>query len=136
MQKEVAARILAPPRSGDRGSLSVFLQSVFRIDRVIEAPAHLFLPPPKVDSTVLRFQPEEHPLASEPLFAFIRLGFANPRKTLANVLAAGLKIEREVVLSALSDLSLLPTSRAQELTLESWAALRLRLPGHDQVVGE
>jgi 16S rRNA (adenine1518-N6/adenine1519-N6)-dimethyltransferase len=123
MQKEVAGRVLAPPRSGERGSLSVYLQALFSIERVAEAPAALFVPPPKVDSMVLRFTPRQSEV-DEGLLEFVREGFGNPRKTLANVLAATRRVERGVVLAALEAAGLGPTARAQELTLDDWGALR------------
>ncbi|MHB8635471.1 MAG: 16S rRNA (adenine(1518)-N(6)/adenine(1519)-N(6))-dimethyltransferase RsmA [Fimbriimonadaceae bacterium] len=123
MQREVARRIMAPPRSGERGSLSVYLQSVFDIALIAEVSAALFLPPPKVDSTVLSFLPKREPSLTEPFFAFVRLGFAQPRKTLANNLVAGLHVSREVATALIERADLTPSARAQELTQADWVRL-------------
>jgi 16S rRNA (adenine1518-N6/adenine1519-N6)-dimethyltransferase len=122
MQKEVADRVLAPARSSERGSLSVFLQSQFNIDKVVSAPAGAFLPPPKVDSTVLEFVPNgsHH---SDHFFRLVRLGFAQPRKTLANNLVAGLHITREEALEGIANTGLGELARPQELTLAEWERL-------------
>jgi len=53
-QKEVAERIAAPPGSKTYGILSVLLQAWYRIEYVCTVPQHVFLPPPKVQSAVIR----------------------------------------------------------------------------------
>jgi len=122
MQKEVAERVLAGPKTSERGSLSVYLQSQFEIEKVVAAPAGSFLPPPKVDSTVLQFKP----LSSSPsaqFFKLVRLSFAQPRKTLANSLVSGLHVERDQALSWIMDSGLGELARPQELSLSEWVAL-------------
>jgi 16S rRNA (adenine1518-N6/adenine1519-N6)-dimethyltransferase len=131
MQREVAERIVAEPGNGDRGSLSVFLQSQFEISLVAHVPAKDFLPPPKVDSTVLRFIPK--PIAADfafqaSYFRLIRLGFAQPRKTLANNLMAGLQKPREDMAEAIEKAGLEEKVRPHDLTLEQWAKLAKVLP--------
>lgn len=123
MQKEVARRIVAGPGSSERGSLSVFLQAQFDIAKVLDVPAGAFYPPPKVDSTVLQFKPL--PDRPDPaLFDFVRVGFKQPRKTVANNLSTGLGVPREAVVERLHAAGLDERVRAQELTLEQWAVLR------------
>ncbi|MGV3616928.1 MAG: 16S rRNA (adenine(1518)-N(6)/adenine(1519)-N(6))-dimethyltransferase RsmA [Fimbriimonas sp.] len=122
MQKEVANRIAAPPGDGERGSLSVYLQALFGIRRVASVPAGAFLPPPKVDSTVLLFQPRPDEVP-ESVFRTVRMGFTQPRKTLANNLAAALHRDRDPLLDLLENLGHREKVRAQDLTLEQWMAL-------------
>lgn len=83
MQREVAERILAQPGDPARGSLSVVLQRLFEIQKVASVPPGAFMPPPKVDSTVLRLTPKAVD-ADETFQTFVRQGFRQPRKTLAN----------------------------------------------------
>lgn len=128
MQREVAARVLAPAGHPDRGSLSVFLQSQFDIFKICDAPAGAFLPPPKVDSTVLRLVPNGIE-RSEALLKFVRLGFTQPRKTVANNISAGLQIPRSRVLDALADLGHSATVRPQQLTVDQWVELYGPLSG-------
>lgn len=128
-QKEVAQRIVAPPRSGNRGSLSVYLQALFAIEPLIEVPAASFVPAPKVDSSVLRFVPRRDPDFSDVLIEFVRAGFAQPRKTLAKVLALRFG-GRQNVLNALEKIGLGPNARAQELSLAEWAKVREALVAH------
>ncbi len=118
MQKEVASRVLAPAGDRNRGSLSVYLQAQFQIEKVIDAPAGAFLPPPKVDSTVLEFVPIG--TSFEPaFFEFVRAAFKQPRKTLANNLfATGLS--REEVAARLQAADLDERVRPHALTLAEW----------------
>ena len=122
MQKEVADRLLAKPGQRARGALSVALQSQFEISRVAHVPAGAFLPPPKVDSAVLRLAPRAGGLSDEAL-RLVRLGFAQPRKTLANNLVAGLRISRDEAVARVEAIGLGETVRPAELTEEEWAKL-------------
>ena len=54
LQKEVAERIAAPPGSKTYGILSVLLQAWYEIELLFSVAAHLFMPPPKVQSAVIR----------------------------------------------------------------------------------
>lgn len=122
MQKEVALRIAARPGHADRGSLSVFLQAHFDMRAVCDVPAASFLPPPKVDSRVLALTPTgtETP---ESVFRTVRLGFAQPRKTLANNLSVGYHMDRDPILDMLESRGMNEKIRAQELTLDQWQSL-------------
>lgn len=123
MQREVADKILSPAGKRERGSLSVFLQACFRISEVVRAPAGAFMPPPKVDSTVLEFIPRPYPVPPEQEVAFNRLfraGFSQPRKTLANNLAV---YGRERVAASIDRSGLTPTVRPHELREEDWVSV-------------
>lgn len=122
MQKEVGQRVLAPPGSSERGSLSVYLQGKFAIAKVCDVPRGAFLPPPKVDSVVLELVPVAEPPPEE-LFAFVRKCFGLPRKTLANNMMAGLKAGRDEAEAAIRSAGLDLKIRPQELGLADWAAL-------------
>lgn len=56
VQREVAERIAAPPGDGERGSLSVKLQALYRAELGRAVPAGLFWPRPKVESRVLHLE--------------------------------------------------------------------------------
>lgn len=118
MQREVGTRLVAKVGNSDFGSLSVFIQSQFRIVKVVDVPPSAFLPPPKVSSVVLELTPlPDQP--SEDFFRLIRAGFTQPRKTLANnFLAIGL--ERPRVARLLADLGHPPTIRPHQVGLDDW----------------
>lgn len=121
MQREVAARVTASPGDSDRGSLSVYLQSQFSISKVCDVPSGAFLPPPKVESTVLEFVPLG--VSFDPaFFEFVRTGFKQPRKTLANNLLV-MGWSREVIRARFADAGLDERVRPHMLTLEQWKGL-------------
>ena len=53
VQKEVADRMNAVPSTKDYGALSVAVQYYCDTEIVAKAPRHMFIPQPKVDSTVI-----------------------------------------------------------------------------------
>lgn len=93
MQREVAERIAAPPGESDYGPLSAFTQLHAHVTNLFTLPPGAFAPPPDVFSTVLRldFAPRfaELQVDAEGFNRFLRAGFAQKRKTLANNLRAG-----------------------------------------------
>lgn len=54
LQKEVAERLVSPPGNKSYGILSVLLQAWYNMEYLFTVPEHLFLPPPKVKSGVIR----------------------------------------------------------------------------------
>lgn len=124
MQKEVAERIQAGPGDGKRGSLSVYLQALFEIRKVALVSAAAFMPPPKVDSMVLEFVAEKGAADPVDFFKFVREGFSQPRKTLANSLATKSKSAVQAAIKAIGEQQ---SVRPHELRLEDWRALYSKL---------
>lgn len=128
VQKEVAQRVAAPaPRAS---FLSVVTQLYYEVSLGPVVEAKLFTPAPKVDSQVLILK-HSHPklgdINERELVRLVKLGFAQPRKTLANNLSSGFALERQMVELVLSQLGLTNKARAQELTLKQWAELYLAI---------
>lgn len=121
MQAEVGRRILAEAGNRERGALSVFLQTVFEIKKVVNVPPGCFSPPPKVDSIVLAFKPTGQ-IYSDKLREFVRQGFGQPRKTAANNLAAAFE-GRVNAVAALTTAGLKESVRPHEITNEQWPIL-------------
>jgi 16S rRNA (adenine1518-N6/adenine1519-N6)-dimethyltransferase len=126
VQREVADRITAPPGSRDYGLLSLTVQMYGPAQRLFTLPPEAFSPPPDVYSTVFRwrFAPrfEELGVEETTFLHFVRQCFAQKRKTLANNLrAAG--VPPAAVSAALSQAEIAPQSRAEALSIESFAAL-------------
>ena len=92
IQKAVAQRIAADPGSKTYGILSVFTQLYAKVEYLFTVSAHLFSPPPRVDSGVIRlsFIPDaESQLLNSALFReIVRLTFGQRRKMLRNTLSA------------------------------------------------
>jgi len=92
MQREVADRLCAQPRSREYGLLTVTTQLYAEVQRLFELSPADFSPAPSVHSTVVRlhFSPRYRELGVEPrpFTAFLRQCFAHKRKTLGNNLRA------------------------------------------------
>ena len=87
LQKEVAERIAAPAGSKTYGILSVLLQAWYDIEVLFTVPAHLFMPPPKVQSAVVRLVRNGRLTlpCSEPLFKqVVKATFNQRRKAIRN----------------------------------------------------
>ena len=126
MQKEVGLRYLAKPGERERGSISVYLQALFNIKKVANVPKGAFLPPPKVDSVILEFVPLPEANYEEAFFKFVREGFTQPRKTLANNLSGHVRLRVEEVLT---ELDISQTIRPHELTPENWETIYRKIKG-------
>jgi 16S rRNA (adenine1518-N6/adenine1519-N6)-dimethyltransferase len=91
VQKEVADRMCAPPGNKTYGGMTVVLSRLRSVRRVIAVPPGAFLPPPRVESAVVRLDPLEQPRAevADPasFSKLVRTAFSQRRKTLANALA-------------------------------------------------
>ena len=91
LQKEVADRFAARPRTSDYGAVTVLLQTVFQIEKVRALPPEVFYPRPRVDSSVLRLTRRSSiPGNLEKFYAFVRQGFSQRRKQLKRVLPVDL----------------------------------------------
>jgi 16S rRNA (adenine1518-N6/adenine1519-N6)-dimethyltransferase len=126
VQREVADRITASPNSRDYGLLSVTAQLYGPATELFTLPPSAFSPPPDVHSTVFRwrFAPRFTELNVEEasFLPFVRKVFAQKRKTLQNNLrAAG--ISPDSISAALAQAAIDPRARAEELSIESLAAL-------------
>jgi 16S rRNA (adenine1518-N6/adenine1519-N6)-dimethyltransferase len=89
LQKEVAERIAAPPGSKVYGILSVLLQAFYHIEYKFTVPPHVFDPPPKVNSGVIRLernQTQALDCDEKKFFEVVKLSFGTRRKTLRNCL--------------------------------------------------
>src|SRR5262249_40437711 len=61
IQKEMADRVVAKPATADYGALGVMIRTYADVATVIKVGAGSFLPPPKIDSTVLKIVPLAQP---------------------------------------------------------------------------
>jgi 16S rRNA (adenine1518-N6/adenine1519-N6)-dimethyltransferase len=124
VQAEVARAIAARP--GDMSLLSVSVQFYGQPEIVSRVPAQSFYPAPEVDSAVLRISLYPRPAVAVEeggFFELVRAGFAAPRKQLANSLAQGLGLPKELILPLLEKAEIDGQRRAETLTLEEWARL-------------
>jgi 16S rRNA (adenine1518-N6/adenine1519-N6)-dimethyltransferase len=88
-QKEVAQRIAAKPGSKTYGILSVLTHAYYEVEYLFTVPPHVFNPPPKVDSGVIRMirKADFSISVDEKLFIeVVKTAFNQRRKTLRNSL--------------------------------------------------
>lgn len=125
VQKEVAQRIVAQP--GEMSLLAVSVQFYALPRLVARIPARAFYPQPKVDSAIVRLDPQPQlPLETDdigPFFKVVRAGFAQRRKQLRNALAHGLGLSPQLVTRAMSGAGIDPRRRAQTLSVAEWVTL-------------
>jgi 16S rRNA (adenine1518-N6/adenine1519-N6)-dimethyltransferase len=89
LQKEVARRLASPPGSREYGILSVLLQAYYEIEYLFTVAPHVFNPPPKVQSAVIRLRRNERQAlpCNEDLFKkVVKTAFNQRRKVLRNSL--------------------------------------------------
>lgn len=128
LQKEVAARIIAPPGGKVYGVLSISLQYYTepRILRYI--PPTAFYPRPKVNSALVFLRICEEPrikvLDERFFFKVVKASFAQRRKTLRNALKGAPFIAGDTVLDqALKMTGIDPRRRAETLGIGEFGAL-------------
>ena len=120
-QAEVAKRLYAKASTPDRGSLSLYIQNEWEVERLIIVKPDAFKPPPKVMSEVVRLKRRASPL----------IPFLNPddRSRFNDLLKQGFKHRRKMLRGnfagtrwqkAFEASGVTPTLRAESLEWEDW----------------
>jgi 16S rRNA (adenine1518-N6/adenine1519-N6)-dimethyltransferase len=125
VQREVAERFIARPRSASYGFLSVRAAASSRGRILFDLPPAVFRPRPKVTSSVLELTPREPALPEDLARRAVALasrGFRARRKTLVNALA-GSSRDRGPWEDAIAKLGRPGTVRAEELSVEDFVQL-------------
>jgi len=125
VQREVADRLAAPPGGSDYGLLSATAQLYAKVERLFTLPPEAFEPAPKVHSTVLRLnvapQIEKLGVAGDGFIGFLKLSFAQKRKTLWNNLKS--RYDEAELRRAMTQARINPSARAETLSLKQSATL-------------
>ncbi len=126
VQREVAERVAASPGTRDYGVLSATMQLYGTVELLFTLPPTAFAPPPEVYSSVFRFHVrprfDELGVTAEAFVPFLRISFAQKRKTWANNLrSAGYK--SPAIAAALEAASLDANVRAEAVDLPHMAAV-------------
>jgi 16S rRNA (adenine1518-N6/adenine1519-N6)-dimethyltransferase len=131
LQKEVAERIASKHGNKTYGILSVLLQAYYDIELLFKVPPHVFNPPPKVTSAVIRLtrNTRQELGCDEALFTkVVKQGFNTRRKTLRNALK-NLNLATEISTLPLMD------KRAEQLTVEDFIHLTLLIEKSRAAIG-
>lgn len=127
MQKEVADRIKAAPGGKDYGALTVAVGFYCTITHVADAPKEVFVPRPKVDSTVIRLDlRKECPvdlIDQKIFFETVKGGFGQRRKTLLNSLTGVRGLPKPEIADALDAAGIDQKRRAETLSLDEFASV-------------
>jgi 16S rRNA (adenine1518-N6/adenine1519-N6)-dimethyltransferase len=116
VQREVADRFFAPPRTKDYGAVSVLLQLAAERTGFHPVARTCFRPPPNVDSALVAFRRTRAWDAElESVRRVARAAFAHRRKTLANSLELAGLADRRRTRAALDELGAAAGARAEEL---------------------
>ena len=118
IQKEVAERIASKPGKKAYGILSVLLQAYYNIEYLFTVDEHVFLPPPKVKSAVIRLTRNERKSldCNEKLFkTVVKTAFNQRRKQLRNSLQS--LISKDKSIATIFD------KRPEQLSVEEFVEL-------------
>ncbi|MEG1615397.1 MAG: 16S rRNA (adenine(1518)-N(6)/adenine(1519)-N(6))-dimethyltransferase RsmA [Bacteroidales bacterium] len=120
IQKEVAERMAAGPGSKTYGILSVLMQAWYNIEYCFTVHEHVFNPPPRVKSAVIKMTRNEtkNLACDEKLFkTVVKTAFNQRRKTMRNSLKALLGKECEVFSDQIFD------KRPEQLSVQQFIDL-------------
>jgi 16S rRNA (adenine1518-N6/adenine1519-N6)-dimethyltransferase len=123
VQREVADRFFAVPRTKAYGAVSVLIQLATERTGSHPVTREVFRPRPNVDSALVAFRRTKLPPDWPALKRFVEAGFAHRRKTLPNSLALSGFGSRERAEDALRKLGREPSVRAEELEPAEFVAL-------------
>ena len=121
VQKEVAERIVAEPKTKDYGVLSIMVQLCGqpKIARIVGR--QMFTPSPNVDSAIVHMQNIQVPKDYAKIVEFVKTCFASRRKTLVNNLAK--QCSKAQIVDMLSKLNISAEARAEDLSPQEFAKL-------------
>lgn len=129
VQREVAERFFARPRTKAYGAVSVLVQLSAHRTGSHPVARTVFRPQPRVDSALVAF--ERHTAAPiSDVREVVEGAFAHRRKTLANSLALTQAAQRRDTEEALARLGLEANVRAEDLEPAEFVALARELGGH------
>jgi 16S rRNA (adenine1518-N6/adenine1519-N6)-dimethyltransferase len=128
LQKEMAARLLAVPSTKDYAAVTVLLQTFWEMKKVFHIGRGRFVPPPRVDSTLITARARPVPGVPRDRFdeyeAMLRRAFGERRKMLANNFKAS-----AAYTAGLARAGIDPRRRAESLSLAEFAQLFSAIAG-------
>ncbi len=133
IQKEVADRIVAAPGGKKYGSLTIYVNYYCEPKIEFRIPRTAFVPPPEVDSAVLKLVRRGKPpvdVKDEKLFfRIVRGAFVQRRKMLRNaIMNANIEgVDKEKLDKAFADLGIDGKRRGETLSIKEFAELADRL---------
>ena len=132
IQSEVADRLCALPGTPNYGSVTAYLNYFGTCKKLLKVPAGKFLPPPKVDSAVVRIDlyRDRHckPADEKIFFRTMRAAFEQRRKTLPNALSAGFgELTKTEITDAITGCGFDANIRGERLSVADFCTLADKL---------
>ena len=132
IQSEVADRLCALPGTPNYGSVTAYLNYFGTCRKLLKVPAGKFLPPPKVDSAVVRIDLYRDrpckPRDEKVFFRTMRAAFEQRRKTLPNALSAGFgEISKADITDAIVECGFDANIRGERLSVADFCRLSDKL---------
>jgi 16S rRNA (adenine1518-N6/adenine1519-N6)-dimethyltransferase len=121
LQREVAQRLAARPRTKDYGALTLFTQLNYHCTVAHVVSSGCFYPSPHVESAIVvldRRDPRVKLESGAPFHEIVRAGFGQRRKMLKKLLTTFGDVDAAFAINSISS-----AVRAEELNLEQWIAL-------------
>lgn len=115
VQKEVADRFMAKPKSKDYGYITLVLKYFFDTFKVCDVSKYSFNPVPKVESAVISFIPRvnKEKIDVDKYFDFLKIIFRQKRKTLKNNVSNIYNWDK--IIKVLAKYNISESCRAEEL---------------------
>lgn len=127
VQKEVAEKLQASVGTRQSGAITAAVNYYGAVEMLFTVPSDSFLPPPNVESAVIRIQVQRRydAMTDSPthFFAMLKQGFSQRRKTLINALSSTMHYEKSLLRQALQSIGLTELVRMENLTMEELIAL-------------
>lgn len=122
VQEEVADRFTASYGNSDYGSITLFLNYYFNVEKLFKVSKKCFNPVPKVESAIIKFSKRLNKLEvnKDKYFTIINDSFKMKRKTLKNNLS---NYDFNKIKEILNKYNLSETVRAEELSEEVFVAI-------------
>lgn len=121
MQREVADRFVAMPKTKDYNALSVITQYKYKVSMIVKVSKTVFYPTPNVDSAVVLFERKNNEKAIDEklFFEFVKACFKQRRKTIYNNLKQYEK-NTKVINEILASVNINVNTRSEELSLNDF----------------
>lgn len=126
VQKEAGERLCAKLGTREAGAITVAINYFASAKRLFDVKRGSFMPPPNVDSCVIRLDiKDETPEGisdEEFFFKTVKAAFSQRRKTLANALSSYFSISKDEVFKAIKESGLKDNVRPEQMLMEDFIA--------------
>ena len=127
VQKEAGERLCAKLGTREAGAITVAINYFASAKRLFDVKRGSFMPPPNVDSCVIRLDiKEKTPDGVEDedfFFKTVKAAFSQRRKTLANSVSSYFNVSKDLVYKAINRSNLKETIRPEQMNMEDFIAL-------------